>query len=194
MKCIYAFELSNSLVKIGVTGNLKNRAHTVEFDSQAKVLNVHHTSFCEDKAAYIIESACHKTFADRRTGSEYFAIPFEEACAELDRREAELEDWNIKVRIGWAMFKTSGGSSNRRHFARKVGFSTKEILDFEEGRKLPSVIDIVKIATACDVSADYLLGLIDKPHAIKVEERTPADKENARKLNTLRTALRDILC
>ena len=193
MKCVYAFELSNALVKIGVTGNLYSFAQKVALDNQSEVLNVYHTSFCEDRAAYIIESACHKTFADKRVGGEYFNITFEEARAELERRELEIEDLNIRVKISKAIYKTSGGSGDRRHFARKAGIPAKEILDFEEGRKIPSVIDIVKMAKACNISADYLLSLIDKPHAINIEERTSADRDNARKLDALRVALHDCL-
>lgn len=193
MKCVYAFKLSNGRVKIGVSGNLNQRKHSVEVQAQAKVVDTHHTNFYEDAAAYIVESRCLDFFADKCVGGEYFDISFEEACAELDRRELELVDLNIQARIARALCRARDKAVRRIVFAREAGLSAMDVTDWIDLKKLPSVIDIVKIAQAHNISADFLLGLIDKPRPIEAEIRTPADKENARKLNVLCAALRDVL-
>ena len=48
---------------------------------------------------------------------------------------------------------------NKKQLGNEVGLTNVSILEFEKGRKTPSVDTLVALATALDVSTDYLLGL-----------------------------------
>lgn len=88
--CVYAFEMSDDTVKIGVTTNLENRKKAVKGAVYLDVLRVHHTDFAPLTFMYTIERRCHNVFNSFRVRGEYFAITFEEACTELDRHADEI--------------------------------------------------------------------------------------------------------
>lgn len=51
----------------------------------------------------------------------------------------------------------------RRAFSRLIGSTTgSNVLWWERGERIPSAYYIFRIAWACDVSADWLLGLTDE--------------------------------
>ena len=88
--CVYAFEMSDYTVKIGVTTNVEKRSKSVEHAIYLNVLRVYHTSFAPYAFMTKIERRCHERFDDHRVRGEYFDIPFEEACAELNRHAEEI--------------------------------------------------------------------------------------------------------
>ena len=88
--CVYAFEMSDNTVKIGVTRDVQKRIRSVEASVYLKVMNVYHTDFAPFGFMRFIERACHKVFEKKRVRSEYFAITFDEACTELDRHANEI--------------------------------------------------------------------------------------------------------
>lgn len=82
---VYAFEMSDNTVKIGATSKSEKRIHEVEQKVYLKVLRWHFTDFAPYEFITKTEWHCHAKFDDRRVRGEFFDIPFEEACAELDR-------------------------------------------------------------------------------------------------------------
>ena len=82
---VYVFEMSDNTVKIGATSKSEKRIHEVEKQFYLKVLRWHFTDFAPYEFITKTELHCHAKFDDRRVRGEFFDIPFEEACAELDR-------------------------------------------------------------------------------------------------------------
>lgn len=50
---------------------------------------------------------------------------------------------------------------SQRLFAEKCEISEASVCRYLRGQRLPSMFEIIKIAQVCEVSADYLLGLVD---------------------------------
>lgn len=88
--CIYALEMNNGIVKIGVTTNLEKRIQGVK--GFLDVIRVHSTNFAPRSFMYDLEKRLHAVFEKHRVRSEYFAITFEEAVAELDSHADEIAD------------------------------------------------------------------------------------------------------
>lgn len=194
MKCVYVFELSDGTVKVGITRDVQQRAQQVATTRKVDVLNVYNTEFFERRVAYVIEQNCHNALRDKVTHGEFFSVTFNEACAVLRRCAAKAEDISIKHKICSSLISARRFKNlSERKFSVQADILPVTLHTYEAGKQLPSVIDIVKIAKAHDISADYLLGLINKPHAINVDVKTVADKETIRKMEDLRIALRSIL-
>jgi len=171
MRYVYAMELSDGTVKIGVTGGMKKRIQAVQRERGAQVTRTKQVKFLVDKGALAAERRCHKTFETKKVVGEYFAISFEEACTELEKIESESEDFDIRARIAKAIFSAKFYCYSRRKFAENADLPAPRVFNFEHGKEIPSVIDIFKLARAHDISADYLLGLIDEPHSINIKEQ-----------------------
>ena len=90
LACVYAAEMSDDTVKIGVSIKPYERVQQVAGAVYLKVKRVHHTAFAPRSFMYDIESRCHATFDDRRARSEFFNITFEEAVAELNSHADEI--------------------------------------------------------------------------------------------------------
>lgn len=90
--CVYAFDMNDGTVKIGVTSNLEKRIKSVQCSIYLDVLRVHQTAFAPLDFMRIIERRCHDTFDAFRVRGEYFAITFEEACTELDRYADDIAE------------------------------------------------------------------------------------------------------
>lgn len=88
--CVYAFDMSDNTVKIGVTTNVENRKKSVECAVYLDVLRIHCTDFAPRMFMYTIEGKCHKTFKPFHVRGEYFAIPFDDACTELYRYRDDI--------------------------------------------------------------------------------------------------------
>lgn len=89
--CVYALELSDGTVKIGVARNLKKRINGVARSVRLRWLNVYHTRFAPFSFMRSVVKKCHKAFADKWLHGEFFAVPFEHACAELYRHNGKIE-------------------------------------------------------------------------------------------------------
>ena len=87
---VYAFEMQDSTVKIGVTQDAQRRIGEVENVRCLDVLRVHATDFAPYDFMTKLEVICHKAFEERRVRGEYFDITFEEAVAELDSHAQEI--------------------------------------------------------------------------------------------------------
>ena len=94
---VYAFEMQDSTVKIGVTQDAQRRIGEVENVRCLDVLRVHATDFAPYDFMTKLEIACHKAFEGRRVRGEYFDITFEEAVAELDSHAQEIADAHNKA-------------------------------------------------------------------------------------------------
>ena len=94
LKCVYAFEMENSTVKIGYTGNIRQRMRTISSSSGLEIINGYATEFVDSEIAYSIEQACHETFDAYRTKGEFFRISFDEACCELEKYTAKIAEIN----------------------------------------------------------------------------------------------------
>lgn len=71
--------------------------------------------------------------------------------------------------------------------ADKLGIFQQAYYRYEKGKIFPPVLLIVKMANTFNVSADYLLGLSDEPHAKKY------DDEEVKKAFALRDALKEVM-
>lgn len=52
---------------------------------------------------------------------------------------------------------------NKSELARRVGVRHVQIVDYEKGRKTPSVETLIALATVLECSLDWLCGLTDRP-------------------------------
>ena len=85
LACVYAFEFDNSLVKIGMSKNVKSRQGDIYRKLQFKVIRTYHTPFMSREMAHQIEKNCHKIFHSQLAyRQEYFNITFEAACEVID--------------------------------------------------------------------------------------------------------------
>lgn len=84
--CAYVFEMSNCTVKIGASKNIERRIPQIEYKSGFKVVRTYQTCILPRELAFRIESACHEHFKAKRIRGEYFSVPFEEACAEVQKQ------------------------------------------------------------------------------------------------------------
>ena len=90
MGCVYAFEMGDSTVKIGVSEDVDQRKLSVQSAKCQDVLRIHSTGFAPYRFMTKLEKRCHAAFAERRVRGEYFNITFEEAIAELDSHADEI--------------------------------------------------------------------------------------------------------
>lgn len=88
--CVYAFDMSNDTIKIGMSTNPDNRQKQVAGTVYLDVKRVHHTGWATRSFIYKVERRCQAAFADRRIRGEYFDITFEAACSELDKYNDEI--------------------------------------------------------------------------------------------------------
>ena len=90
--CLYALEMSDGSVKIGVTKNLDKRIGNVKRSVYLDVLRTHQTALAPRRFIFSLEKICHAAFEARRVRGEFFNITFEEAQAELDRHAQSIAD------------------------------------------------------------------------------------------------------
>lgn len=88
--CVYILQLSNSTVKIGVTGDLLERARTIERQSGAKMERLYNSAALDRELSLQVEKVLHNKFAGQRLEGEFFSVGFEAACREMERTLAEL--------------------------------------------------------------------------------------------------------
>ena len=93
---VYALEMNNGTVKIGVSKNLLQRMQSISYATGLKILRNYHTDFAPAEIARIIEISCHIKFEYGRVYGEYFNISFDEACNELARYQKKIETANEK--------------------------------------------------------------------------------------------------
>ena len=69
---VYAFEMSNGTVKIGMSNNVPYRVKAVEYESHLKVVNTFYVTLDSRKKASDVESALHKYFEPQCSQGEFF--------------------------------------------------------------------------------------------------------------------------
>ena len=82
---VYAFEMSDSTVKIGMSNFPQQRKGAVERDYGLKVINSYQVEIPSRIQAFRVENELHRFFAARRVNGELFNITFAEACEALDK-------------------------------------------------------------------------------------------------------------
>ena len=90
--CVYAFEMSDNTVKIGVTRDPDKRVKNVKCAVYLEVKRTHVTGYAPLKFMRKIERRCHEAFDIHRVRGEYFDITFEEAVAELEKYAEEISN------------------------------------------------------------------------------------------------------
>lgn len=76
--------------------------------------------------------------------------------------------------------KNVRGDKTQKEFAALIGVSRDVLANWEVGRARPSTSDVVVIATAANVSTDYLLGRVDnQAGAIAVTTVPPSNTGGA---------------
>ena len=83
MKNVYVVEKESGLVKIGVSGNVKNRIATLSMQGGFKVKNLYVTEECSNH--YNLERIIHANLRDKRRIGEWFEMSFEEAVSTVDK-------------------------------------------------------------------------------------------------------------
>ena len=78
--CVYVLLLSNGTVKIGHTGNLRERVAKIKNCTGLKVDRLYFTLTISRDIARLIEWACQENFSSRKVGSEIFNADFNESC------------------------------------------------------------------------------------------------------------------
>lgn len=91
LKCVYALEMSNATVKIGMSQNVKQRIAAITGASGLSVLNCYNTKMFAEEIARTIEKACHENFSAYRIKGEFFNIAFSDACEILKKLVTEYE-------------------------------------------------------------------------------------------------------
>ncbi|MBR7025558.1 MAG: GIY-YIG nuclease family protein [Selenomonadaceae bacterium] len=82
--CVYALEMNNVTVKIGITSNFFKRKRNIETGSGLTVVRYFNTHYLNEKYACLIESLCHGIFSPYKLEGEFFSVKFEEVCAAID--------------------------------------------------------------------------------------------------------------
>lgn len=86
-KVVYALEMSNDTVKIGISSRIDQRIQELKNASGMDVLNIYKTKKLPHKLAMAIEAAAHKYFADVRLNGEYFNADFADVVNYLRKQE-----------------------------------------------------------------------------------------------------------
>ncbi|MBR4904240.1 MAG: ORF6N domain-containing protein [Selenomonadaceae bacterium] len=97
---VYAFFLSNDLVKIGHSDNIRERVNGVETRNKLTVKKIHFTADVARSIARFVEWACQKHFSSHRVKGEFFNIDFDEACKVIDslmKIKTENNDKILKI-------------------------------------------------------------------------------------------------
>lgn len=77
---VYALELDNNLVKIGMSNDVDSRKGSIRRKLQLETLRTYHADFIQRQKAHQVEKSCHRFFHDRLAyRQEYFRISFDEA-------------------------------------------------------------------------------------------------------------------
>lgn len=88
--CVYVLGMSSALTKIGMTGDILERARIIERQSGAQVERIYNSVLINREAAAALEKFLHDKFADKRREGEFFDVPFEDACRALVLATSEL--------------------------------------------------------------------------------------------------------
>ena len=81
---VYAAEMSNGLVKIGNSSIVRPRVAKIKRETKSKVVDIYISPLMPREKARLIEWACQEKFSSRRVEGEFFSVPFEEVCAEIN--------------------------------------------------------------------------------------------------------------
>jgi len=74
---VYILEDENSIIKIGIAGNVAKRIKAIDNATAYKITRHYESPSCVNAAQ--IEKAAHSRFANFRKKGEWFTVPFDEA-------------------------------------------------------------------------------------------------------------------
>ena len=98
--CVYALLMSNGTVKIGHTGNIRERVAKIKRQTGLTVNKLHFTFDISRDIARKIEWACQENFSLQRMKGEFFNCTFAEICGLIDsfvKVELERNDNLLKI-------------------------------------------------------------------------------------------------
>lgn len=98
--CVYALLMSNGTVKIGHTGNIRQRVAKIKRQTGLTVNKLHFTFEIARETARTIEWACQENFSSQRMKGEFFNIEFAEICNVIDsslKIQIERNDNLLKI-------------------------------------------------------------------------------------------------
>ena len=98
--CVYALLMSNGTVKIGHTGNIRQRVAKIKRQTGLTVNKLHFTFEIARETARTIEWACQENFSSQRMKGEFFNIEFTEICNVIDsslKIQIERNDNLLKI-------------------------------------------------------------------------------------------------
>lgn len=82
-KHLYVIQMSNGSVKIGIAYDIKRRYSQIQASSGMKITEHWESGLIED--AYVLETALHRKYRDKRLNGEYFDINYEEAVEQAQQ-------------------------------------------------------------------------------------------------------------
>ena len=98
--CVYALLMSNGTVKIGHTGNIRERVAKIKRQTGLTVNKLHFTFDISRDIARKIEWACQENFSLQRMKGEFFNCAFAEICGLIDsflKAQIERNDNLLKI-------------------------------------------------------------------------------------------------
>ncbi len=72
---------------------------------------------------------------------------------------------------------------SQEEFAYKIGISRNALINYENGKRTPSIEVLYKISIACNITLSYLLGYLDNTFSIKNFSDNELLEEIQRRLN-----------
>lgn len=97
MKHVYALDMDNGTVKIGIARDVAQRISGVQHASGLTVRRYHATDAAPDNLARDIERELHQRFAPFRTNGEFFSIDYDNAAAALDAYASQIDAANDEL-------------------------------------------------------------------------------------------------
>ena len=94
---VYAFELEDNTVKIGMSGNIAERIKGVEYETHLKVISVFSLKVETRKKAFTIEAALHKHFAEQCKQGEFFTVDFSEVCKKISNLVGDISTRDFSI-------------------------------------------------------------------------------------------------
>ena len=141
--CVYALEMSDKTVKIGVTGNLEERISQIQKVAYLKVKRFYRTEFAPRDFMFQLEQTCRKNLDGYHSHGEYFNISFDDACAELDKH---ADDIALAIRLAEEKYldELNFLEEFKKQYSnhQKSKKETESVSDFERGVLLAELAEL----------------------------------------------------
>ena len=151
LACVYAFDMSDATVKIGVTTNVGERVKSVSRAVYLEVTRIHNTPLAPLDFMRVIEARCHAAFFGRCERGEFFNITFEEAVAELDKHADEIAD--------------AFHAADKKYLDKVIYFHEEFLPQYNNAKKVKPPVDKMPQI----VEAGGVLGYVDKNNIVHLK-------------------------